>query len=313
MEQRSREPTTTFHVLVADDEAGIREFVAEVLRDGGHLISTASNGRAALEYERSIQFDLIVLDLGLPDMSGIDVIRKIRAEARRPGLPILAITGDGSPASWIEAAEAGATDVLAKPFTVIEIESRVRALLKIGEFQRRADERIARIQQVEQLKTSLTQMIVHDQTSLLTALCGYLDMLGEGHLAAEQRETLQRTLAIARELRNMGGDVLDLDRLEENRMPVHHEPLDIASLVTGVVAEAKVLVRSTKRISVEMSPQVPVMWGDEEVIRRVIRNLITNALQHGSEGGNVWVSISLPSPEVLEVAVDDDGRGVPPA
>jgi two-component system alkaline phosphatase synthesis response regulator PhoP len=115
------------HVLVVDDEPAIVEIVRDYLADAGYRVSTAQSGDEALRQVRSILPDLIVLDLGLPGLDGLDVARTIRQSS---SVPIIMLTARSDEADRVVGLELGADDYLVKPFSPRELLARVRAVLR---------------------------------------------------------------------------------------------------------------------------------------------------------------------------------------
>jgi two-component system KDP operon response regulator KdpE len=114
-------------VLVVDDDQSIRRFLEIVLQARGYIVSLAADARAALQAELSFRPDLMILDLGLPDMDGVEVIRQIRDHTR---LSILVLSARDQEAEKVAALERGADDYLTKPFGVGELHARLRVLLR---------------------------------------------------------------------------------------------------------------------------------------------------------------------------------------
>ena len=113
-------------VLVVDDDPDVRSVLERALERDGHVVACAtdlSSARAALAAHET---DVIVLDLGLPDGSGVELCRTLRAE--RETIPVLVVTARSEVTRRVEALDAGADDFLAKPFAVAELRARVRAL-----------------------------------------------------------------------------------------------------------------------------------------------------------------------------------------
>jgi len=117
-------------VLVVDDDDATLGLVALALRRVGHKVFEARSGEAALDVVRTETIGLVVLDMGLPGMSGTGVVRALRARAETATLPILLITGSGDADSVIEGLDAGADDFLPKPVRLDELVARVNAHLR---------------------------------------------------------------------------------------------------------------------------------------------------------------------------------------
>jgi DNA-binding response OmpR family regulator len=115
-------------ILIAEDEARIAVFVAKGLRAEGHVVSVAETGTAALEHALSGNHDLVLLDVGLPEMSGFEVLRRIRE--RDAELPVIMLTARSSVSDTVAGLDGGANDYIAKPFRFDELLARVRVRLR---------------------------------------------------------------------------------------------------------------------------------------------------------------------------------------
>src|SRR5712691_4181552 len=129
-------------ILVVDDEPTLRETLVEALEADGFRVVSAADGREALTRFRAERPDLVLLDLMLPELSGIEVCRIIRAES---GVPIVMLTAKDSELDKVVGLELGADDYVTKPFSLRELTARIRALF------RRADQAVE--------ETSLGQVI----------------------------------------------------------------------------------------------------------------------------------------------------------
>lgn len=115
-------------ILLAEDEDGIAGRVARALESAGYLVERASDGEDAWYRGDSEDFDAVILDLGLPQMDGIQILKRWRADGRI--MPVLALTARGSWMERVEGIDAGADDYLPKPFRMEELTARLRALLR---------------------------------------------------------------------------------------------------------------------------------------------------------------------------------------
>ena len=115
-------------VLLVEDEAPLRETLAARLKREGFAVDTAGDGEEGLYHGREVPFDIAVIDLGLPKMSGMDLVKALRAEGQK--FPILILTARSSWQDKVEGLKAGADDYLVKPFHVEELLARLNALLR---------------------------------------------------------------------------------------------------------------------------------------------------------------------------------------
>ena len=131
-------------VLVVDDEPKIVQLARDYLEHAGFAVIVAHDGKAALASARSQKPDLVVLDLGLPELDGLDVARTIRQESN---VPIVMLTGRSEESDKLVGLEIGADDYVTKPFSPKELVARVRAVLRRTE-RPRVDSEIVRVGEI---------------------------------------------------------------------------------------------------------------------------------------------------------------------
>jgi two-component system copper resistance phosphate regulon response regulator CusR len=118
-------------ILVVEDEKRIADFLSRGLESGGYAVDVAGDGATALEMVHATEYDLLILDLGLPDMDGMAVLKKIRTRKTSP--PVLILSARDAVDDRVKGLETGADDYLVKPFAYVELLARVRVLLRRGQ------------------------------------------------------------------------------------------------------------------------------------------------------------------------------------
>jgi DNA-binding response OmpR family regulator len=174
-------------ILVVEDEESILEGVCDLLAFHGLLPTGAASGEEGLERGLGGDFDLVILDIMLPGMSGLDVCRRLRQEL--PLLPILMLTAKGSEGDIVDGLRCGADDYVTKPFSVRELVARVEALLRRASSQRRSEE----VFELGpwQVDVGALQASADGQTLALTAReCGLLSLLWRERGRVVSRRTL---------------------------------------------------------------------------------------------------------------------------
>ena len=116
------------HILIVEDEARLREGLRDRLRKQGHVVEAAADGEEGLYYGQEYPLDLAVIDIGLPKISGLELIRRFRSNGRH--FPILILTARRNWRDKVEGLETGADDYLVKPFRFEELQARLNALLR---------------------------------------------------------------------------------------------------------------------------------------------------------------------------------------
>ncbi|HEY8714605.1 MAG TPA: response regulator transcription factor [Candidatus Acidoferrum sp.] len=117
-------------ILVIEDEQKVAAFVRKGLEQEGYAVDVASDGEEGAYQSESYEYDAVILDLMLPKISGLEVLRKIRA--RKVALPVLILTAKGTVDEKVAGLDAGASDYLVKPFAFAELSARIRVLLRRG-------------------------------------------------------------------------------------------------------------------------------------------------------------------------------------
>ncbi|MDG9709603.1 response regulator transcription factor [Streptomyces sp. DH10] len=120
-------------VLVVDDDPDVRQLVAYKLRRCGHEVTAVADGLAALQAVRELKVDLMLLDVVMPRLTGLEVLRELRAHPTTAKLPVILLTARTQETDVLKGLSAGADDYLPKPFSLGELTSRVQALLDRAE------------------------------------------------------------------------------------------------------------------------------------------------------------------------------------
>ena len=116
------------HILIVEDESRLREHLRDRLRQNGYVVEVAADGEEGLYYGQEYPLDLAVIDIGLPKLSGLELIRRFRSNGRH--FPILILTARRNWQDKVEGLETGADDYLVKPFRFEELQARMNALMR---------------------------------------------------------------------------------------------------------------------------------------------------------------------------------------
>ena len=136
-------------ILVVEDEADVMELVRYNLEKNGYQTETAIDGREALEKVRSKSPDLILLDLMLPEIDGLEVCRSVKKDAKTADIPVVMLTAKGTEADIVAGLEMGADDYVTKPFSPRVLMARVKAVLRRKDVLPDTDKSIIRIHDIE--------------------------------------------------------------------------------------------------------------------------------------------------------------------
>ncbi len=306
-------------VLIVDDDATNRDVLSRRLIRQGHEVRTATSGSDALRVIEEADFDLVLLDIMMPDMDGYEVLARLKGEDRLRHIPVVMISALNELQSVVRCLEAGAEDYLAKPFNPTLLKARIGACLEKKRGRDREtvlyeqlQSNYRKLQEVEKLRDDMRNMIVHDLRTPLTAVIVGVEILEKlGTLNDAQREIIGIAARGGKTLLGMINDLLDVEKMESGTTGLEYRTLSAATLVAGAVAQVAALAGEGKAVLVtQVAAELPDFAGDESKLSRTLVNLIANAIKF-TPAGTVTVSASSDDGKTMRFAVSDTGRGIP--
>lgn len=304
-------------ILIVDDRIENLELLKAILTEDGHHVRPVTNGKMALSAISERLPDLVLLDVGMPKMSGFEVCRALKKDERYAELPIIFITAYQDTEDKLLAFQIGGSDYITKPFHLEEVKARVRTHLRLHRFReklltqnRQLEASHERLLKLEQLRDNLTHMIIHDLRSPLSGMVGSLRLMQEDAASQDGRvemSDLSRALNNAGRLIRMVNDLLDIGRLEAEQLSLELSEVKWADLINAVLH----LLGSEKsdRVRVSVDPSA-VIEGDSGLLERVLMNLLDNAFKYSSEKSPVEISLRSDKEDWV-LLVSDHGIGIP--
>ncbi len=313
------EGPATSTILVVDDNEANRALARETLEDEGYRVVLASGGADGIRAFEAETPDCVLLDVRMPDLDGFTVCERLRALPAGRGIPILFLTALRDVDTFDRALRAGGDDFVTKPVRPAELVVRVQTALTL---RRQSDElrehydllRRQRddLMRLQLQKERLTAFVVHDLKNPVNAMDLHAQFLQrERGLSDEARQSVLQIRSEARQLNRMILNLLDLSKADEGKLSPRSSRIDVASLVREVVSE---LQPSAERRAVTLEAHVlaPSLDADEDLIRRMLANLMENAVRHAPSGSAVTVTVR-PLERDVEIRVADAGAGIPAA
>jgi signal transduction histidine kinase len=318
-------------VLVVDDEQSIRITLQEFLSEAGYEAEAAEDVNGAQEKLRASAFDIVVSDIVLPRVSGVELLEAIRKES--PRVLVIMMTGQPTVETAAAAVRAGAFDYLIKP---VAKDVMLRCVANAAKLKATEDERLrlaeanrcyqedlerqhrqlkenyARLRELETLRDNLTHMIIHDLRAPLSIALGYVDLVKDNaapNLGQDNLGHMDTILINLCRLNDMIGSLLDISRLETGKMPLSCRACDVTELARSVMDSFDTLLEH-RRLWLE-SPADPVLAScDEEITRRVLGNLLQNALKFTRDDGRIRITVGRKD-SMARLEVTDTGPGIP--
>ena len=307
-------------VLVVDDNEANRLLAQETLRSEGYAVTLASSGEEALAIFERDPHELVLLDIRLPGLDGFATCAKIRELPGGRDVPIAFLTALRDLETYDRAIRQGADDFLMKPIRPTELLSRVQVLLRISrlsadlqeQFRLVRDQRDALVR-LHLQKEQLMAFVVHDLKNPINSI-GLLAslLLRDRSLSPNSKAHAE---AIRQEVRNLSRlvfNLLDISKGEDGELRPERVPVDLDELVHEVVQLSKPRADDRKqRIESRLELASRSLFADVDLLRRVLENLMDNALRHAPTGGAVVIEARDHDGDSVLLRVVDTGPGIP--
>ena len=305
-------------ILVVDDNEANRALARSTLEDEGYRVVSANDGAEGIRVFEKEHPDCVLLDVRMPEIDGFAACERIRALPRGPETPIIFLTALRDVDTFDRALRAGGDDFLTKPVRPTELVVRVQTALKLRRMSVELREHFDLLRQqrddlmrLQLQKERLTAFVVHDLKNPVNGIAMMVQLaLRKGRdLPESQRSYFLQIERTCREMMRLIQNLLEITKIEEGKMPVACEPIVLAEVVDEVVHEyAPVAEQAGRRLTVAVGTDLPPAAGDRALLKRVIVNLVVNALRH-SGSREVRVEGRSDTGRVL-LGVVDFGHGI---
>lgn len=317
------------NVLLVDDEKHFREILAKRLAQRGIVSLQASDGEEALRLLEKRPVDVIVMDVKMPKMNGIETLRHVKE--RYPATEVIMLTGHASTRDGVDGIKSGAFDYLTKPIEFEQLLRKIRqaqnkirrseAEKKEVEFRERIKQQMAINERLVALGTIATGVAheINNPLAIIQDSAGWVKQI----LAKPEMSTIPRRPDFEKALDRIQSSVDRARRITQQLLHVvKTQSAEIPDLVemtevnlrklTGECIALVELEASYKdiKVSLESSDPNPIVWTDPYQLAQVLLNLLTNSIQATDAGGKINVTIRS-SEEQVFIVVQDNGCGIP--
>jgi signal transduction histidine kinase len=295
-------------ILVIDDEESMRDSCRQILTKDGYLCENAEDGLIGLEKTEELKPDLVLIDLKMPGINGLEVLGKVKKID--PNIIPVVITGYATVESAVEAMKKGAYDFLPKPFTPEEL----RIIIRRGIERRKLTLETETLRREKRLlEENFITMVSHQLRSPLVAILQYFETFLAGMVGKvpdKQKEIMLRAKERLERLLNLIGDWLDMARIDRGSIVKKFRPLSLRDLLKKLVEFMQPLARKN-RISLDLGilSENSLVQADEETLEQVFSNLINNAIKYNRPNGSVKIAIK-EKEDFIVTEVQDNGIGI---
>ncbi len=301
-------------ILLVDDDDVLRKLMRSNLARAGYSVREANCAEAALQSLAAGIPQLIVLDIIMPQMSGIELCKKIREDYLLHHIPVLVMTATDDRQMVLDALQAGANDFSTKSHWPL-LDSRVEYMLRNHQNEVQLREALERAESASLAKSNFLSNMSHELRTPLNAIIGFSELLlhqrkpdGCGPKSMEYIDDIRQS---GTHLLKVINDILDLSKIEAGKSELREDEVDLRKLIEAAVAMVRPRAEE-KALSLVASVEgpLPKLLADELRLKQCILNLLSNAVKFTPKHGEVSVSARLTEASEIAIGVRDTGIGI---
>ncbi|HTB85781.1 MAG TPA: response regulator [Candidatus Sulfotelmatobacter sp.] len=305
--------TPTPKILIVDDETAQMKALCTTLKDRGYETVGFSSGKAALAELETMEFDLLLTDLMMPEMDGITLLQAVLK--KQPGIVGIIMTGEGTIATAVEAMKSGALDYILKPFklsAILPVLSRALSVRRLRQenaaLQSRVQERTDQLEAANKELEAFSYSVSHDLRAPLRHIGGFAEVLeqSETSLSEKGKRHLALIISSAKHMGQLIDDLLDFSR--NSRAEIRRTEVNLDQLLERVIQEARPETEG-RNIAWKISP-LPRVWGDQSLLQQVFTNLILNAIKYSRSRAPAEIEVGCTHETAAETVIFFRDNGV---
>ncbi len=291
-------------VLIVDDEPANRFLLEGLLNANGYEVLEAESGRQCLDILNAEKPDLILLDIMMPKMTGIEVLDELNKSQELKRIPVLMVSAKTATTDIQEALDKGAIDYIRKPFDEMELLARIKVGIRLKRNEDHLHDLIGQ-------KDDFVQIISHDLRSPFAAINGFAELLlKDENLTVDQKESLNYIIESVTYSNEYFNKLLSWTMLEFHDLELSISEINIAGLIDNIF---RILVKKADEKNLSLINDVSknlTIEADVTFFRQVIINIINNAIKFTQINGTVRC-YNAEGDHSLEIIISDNGVGIP--
>ncbi|TAF07647.1 MAG: hybrid sensor histidine kinase/response regulator [Nostocales cyanobacterium] len=293
-------------ILIVDDEPNNFDVIETFLEKENYQLYYAQNGNKAINSLERVKPDLILMDVMMPEIDGLETCRLIKQSDRWHPIPIIMVTALTSKEDLARCLTAGADDFISKPIHGMELRARINSMLRI---KHQYDE----VQELLQWRQDMVNMMVHDLRNSLTNMILSAHILQYPNLPPEKQQIKVHQIIMAgQELQSMIDSLLLMAKLESSNMVLNYSDVDLHSLCHSIVEQFKEIAKNK---NLQLISELPKPGGgnlkvDLGIFRRIIDNLVANAIKFSPVNSKIILRANYLEDGWARIEVADFGLGI---
>jgi len=293
------------NILVIDDEPDNFDVIEGLLYKYGYQLFYASHGVQALAQLKNFQPDLILLDVMMPELDGIEVCKIIKADEKYNSIPIIMVTALTQKEDLAQCLEAGADDFISKPVNSLELAARVKSMLRIKS-------QYDSLNKLLKFREDLVNIIIHDFRNPLTNIILCASLLKMPQITAEMSsEKIDAILASSETLKNQINNLLEIAKIQSGELVLNLIYTNLNSLCENILKSFELIANSQNINLISQLPQEVIETKiDPKILRHIIENLLSNALKFSEPNSKIILELTEDNSPKIYLKVIDFGVGI---
>ncbi len=291
-------------ILIVDDVANNIQVVGNVLRSEKYRIAFAQNGRTALQQIKNSDFNLILLDIMMPEMSGIEVCRRIKEMPEKKDIPVVFLTAKSDIDSISEAFRVGGVDYITKPFNSKELLVRVKTHISL-------QQQSVELKRLNATKDKLFSIVSHDLKGFFFTILGAGEILRSRieKFDPDDKKFIEMMFRGAKNAFNLLENLLEWSRSQLGRIEFAPEKIRLNEVIHTATTLLE-MSAANKQIKITHSIDSEIfIYADMNMLSTIVRNLVSNAIKFTDKNGEIKISSRILH-DFVEISIADSGIGI---
>lgn len=317
-------PALSYRVLIVDDDEENSQLHAEALKSDGMDVVTLSDPMQTLDKISEFNPELILLDMHMPQCSGLDVAMIIRQNSRHNQIPIVFLSSEQDVSLRMLTIKCGSDDFISKPVNLDYLKRAVQARIErsrklfesinIDIAKVIAEKKLA--QRANKTKSEFISKMSHELRTPLNSILGYTQLLEldhDGTLTEQQQQNLKHILGSGWHLLALINDVLDISKIESGHLSLVNSETNLNKVIEKSI-EMNAKAAEDKKLSITFNNKCDtdiMVHADATRLQQVLVNILSNAIKFNVENGQIEITLQPDDGHACKVTITDTGRGLP--
>ncbi len=316
-------------ILIVDDVARNIQILGNILSSNGYQIAYAQNGRQALKITNTQNFDLILLDIMMPEMDGYEVCKHLKKSEQTASVPVIFLTAKADMESIVKGFETGGQDYITKPFNSSELIARVKTQIQLQdqklqleknniELENKVRERTKQLQQANSLlekldktKSDFLSIISHELRTPLNGIIGLANLLGETEVDTSQNEYIEHLKKVSERLVQFSDMALLITSLKIKKYQPDFLSVSVNHLIQSAIKKFLKENNADIDINYYSNDEKPLIFADSDLIRQSIILILENSYKYSGKNSPIDINVKR-NEQHLSVEIQDYGPGFSP-